>query len=266
MTLTIDPIHAFNDNYIWLIYNEQRRAFVVDPGDAAPVQKMLAKHNLNLEGILITHHHADHTGGLLTLKKATGCTVYGPDNPNIEGIDQSVSESDIVPVLDKKFSVLEIPGHTLDHIAYFHNYKDQQSTNNHLSPILFCGDTLFAGGCGRVFEGTFPMMRASLEKLRNLPTHTRVYCAHEYTLSNLKFARTVEPSNEALNTRFDACKALRATGSTTVPSTLAEELTSNPFLRWDNPELIAKLRMINRAQATSPDDIFAALRSWKDIF
>lgn len=255
MTLIIDPIPAFNDNYIWLITTEgSSDAFVVDPGDANPVLDALESRGLTLRGILITHHHPDHIGGVTTLKARTSCVVWGPDNPSISDIDHRLSDDDTVDVHGETLTVVTVPGHTLDHIAY-------------VAPgAVFCGDTLFAGGCGRVFEGTFPMMRASLERLRGLDGDTRVYCAHEYTQSNLRFAQAVEPNNQALADRVRHCSELRANDRPTVPSTLAEEWASNPFLRWDAPTLVAALSTAGKIDDDAPDTVFAALRQWKDSF
>lgn len=252
--MNIEPIPAFNDNYIWLISDEDQRAFVVDPGDAGPVATALADRGLTLSGILITHHHPDHIGGLVGLKQQTGCTVWGPDNPAIDGIDHRVSEGDRVSVLGQEFLVLEVPGHTLDHIAFWSNGS------------LFCGDTLFVGGCGRVFEGTFPMMRRSLEKLRGLPDATDIYCAHEYTLANLEFAIAAEPDNAALQKRLEYSRSLRRDGTPTVPSTIASEKATNPFLRWDADSLLASLAAQGRLDGPDPDMAFATLRQWKDTF
>ena len=252
--MIIEPIPAFNDNYIWLLRNPEGDAFVVDPGDAEPVLARLATENLRLKGILITHHHGDHTGGLARLKEQTGCAVWGPHNPAIKGIDHRVSEGDTVAALGEEFSVLEVPGHTLDHIAYVG------------SDSLFCGDTLFAGGCGRVFEGTFPMMRQSLNKLRDLPEHLNVFCAHEYTLANLAFASAADPYNSALSARVIRCQSLRDANTPTVPSSLAEEKTTNPFLRWDDPTLVMALSEQQRLPDASNDAVFTALRQWKDSF
>ena len=183
--------------------------------------------------------------------------VFGPANPAIEGIDERVVDGDTVSVLGHEFRVMGVPGHTLDHIAYFHAAE---------TPVLFCGDTLFAGGCGRVFEGTPPMMHASLRSLAALPPQTRVYCAHEYTLANLAFARAVEPDNAALSERESAAKAARKAGLPTVPSTLALELETNPFLRCEQDALQEALRRQGRLQDTAGERVFAEVRAWKDSF
>jgi len=253
LTLTVEPIQAFTDNYIWLLHDGTSAA-VVDPGDPEPVLATLAERQLELRDILVTHHHFDHTGGLEVLKEATGCCVWGPINSKITAVDRRVSEADIVTVLDTDFSILEVPGHTLDHIAYV------------AEGMAFCGDTLFAGGCGRVFEGTFPMMRRSLSKLRQLPPDTRIYCAHEYTLANLSFAIAADPDNDTLKSRVTRCEALRRKGEPTVPSLLADELATNPFLRWDAPALIRNLAGLNRLEGQGGDAVFTGLRQWKDTF
>ena len=256
--LTIAPIPAFDDNYIWLIFDQaSRQAFVVDPGDATPVLETLQKLELNLSGVLITHHHFDHVGGLAALRAKFDPLVFGPRNPAIDGISEALGAGDSIEVLGHNFEVLEVPGHTLDHIAYFHPGDE---------PLLFCGDTLFAGGCGRVFEGNPPMMLHSLQSLAALPPATRVYCAHEYTLANLAFARAVEPNNAALAHRMDAAQATRARNEPTVPSDLALELATNPFLRCDQADLQASLRSQGKSTGESTADIFTTVRGWKDNF
>ena len=256
--LTIQPIPAFNDNYIWLLYDPQsRQAFVVDPGDAAPVTETLAQLQLNLAGILITHHHFDHVGGLAALAEEFSPVVYGPHNPGIAGITQRLGAGDRIEVLGQHFEVMEVPGHTLDHIAYFHGGE---------VPLLFCGDTLFAGGCGRLFEGTPPMMLQSLQALAALPPMTRVYCAHEYTLANLAFASAVEPGNEALARRIAEAESTRARQEPTVPSDIALELATNPFLRCAEADLQAALRSQGKLQGESTEDVFTTVRGWKDNF
>ncbi|HEY5799502.1 MAG TPA: hydroxyacylglutathione hydrolase [Burkholderiaceae bacterium] len=251
-------VPAFKDNYLWLLV-QGTQAVVVDPGDAAPIQQVLQEKNLSLSAILLTHHHADHVGGVPALAKAWQAPVYGPDNPTITGITHVLREGDSVEVLGIRFAVLAVPGHTLDHIAY-HDAAGQR---------LFCGDTLFAGGCGRLFEGTPRQMAASLAKLAALPGDTAVYCAHEYTLENLRFARAAEPNNAALTARSADEQRKRDAGIPTVPSTIARELATNPFLRTGEPALAARLLADGKLEETQAVDrvaIFAALRQWKNEF
>ncbi|MDA8679527.1 hydroxyacylglutathione hydrolase [Luminiphilus sp.] len=251
--MTISPIKAFSDNYIWLIERAQQ-AFVVDPGEPEPVLASLAERGLELTGILITHHHFDHTGAVQALQEKTGCDTWGPVGSPAGEFDHALSESDRVVVLGESFEVLEVPGHTLDHIAY---HCPAQSA-------LFCGDTLFVGGCGRVFEGTTTQMRASLAKLSALPTDTRIYCAHEYTLGNLAFAQIVEPGNLELAAFVAACQDKRARDIPTVPSVLEGELSYNPFLRWSSHAIRQTLLDTGRLHDDSPDGVFSAVREWKN--
>ncbi len=256
--LSIQPISAFSDNYIWLLADtDSRRACVVDPGDATPVCDALDQLGLELEIILITHHHLDHVGGVQALRERFAPLVYGPGNPAIEGVDRRLAAGDRVEVLGTNFVVMEVPGHTLDHIAYFHPGE---------KPLLFCGDTLFAAGCGRVFEGTPAMMHASLQSLAALPPETAVYCAHEYTLANLAFARAADPDNDALAARQAEAEATRARGEPTVPSPLGLELATNPFLRCAEPGLLASLEAQGRLEGRGGAEVFAAIRGWKDHF
>ena len=254
--MNITPIPAFSDNYIWMM-TRKGRAAVVDPGDPAPVFKALDEQGLTLDTIIITHHHFDHTGGVAALKSATDCRVIGPDNPKITDINEVMSEGTQVTVLGYDFRVMEVPGHTLDHIAYY----------SAEARLLFCGDTLFAGGCGRMFEGTAPQMHSSLARLAALPGDTAVYCAHEYTLANLRFAKAVEPENAALLARIDEAEALRAAGTPTVPTSIALERATNPFLRTEAPSVRQALAAQDAAlEHAEPSACFAALRGWKDRF
>jgi len=252
---TIEPIAAFEDNYLWLLARGEQAA-IVDPGDAAPVLRRLRSRGMELVAILVTHHHGDHVGGVAALAQATGARVYGPRGEDIPARDVALDDGDRIEVLGATMHVLAVPGHTRGHIAY---YAPQLRA-------LFCGDTLFAAGCGRLFEGTPEQMTASLRRLAALPADTRVYCAHEYTAANLRFALTVEPGNAALQRRSLACAALRERGEPTVPSTICEELATNPFLRCDEPEVRRAAQA--RAGRALPDTaaVFAALREWKNAF
>jgi hydroxyacylglutathione hydrolase len=253
----IHPIPAFTDNYLWCLH-DGRRAWVVDPGDAAPVTAWLRANDLELEGILITHHHPDHIGGVAELTAEYGPTlICGPDNPRIPALTRTVGAGDAVELLGHRFEVLAVPGHTLDHIAYF--------CRGAQPPLLFCGDTLFAGGCGRLFEGTPEQMYDSLQRLAALPAETAVYCTHEYTQANLRFARAVEPENDVLARRAEAVDAARARGEVTLPSTVGQELATNPFLRSEVPAVAAAARQHEPA-ARSVVEVFAAIRRWKDVF
>lgn len=254
--IQISALPAFTDNYIWLLQDHAtQRCAVVDPGDAAPVQAWLDAHpGWVLGDILITHHHHDHVGGVETLKKATGATVYGPASENIPGRDVALKDNDTVRVLGWDFDVHAVPGHTLGHIAYYHH------------GLLFCGDTLFAAGCGRLFEGTPQQMYQSLSRLAALPEDTLVYCTHEYTLSNLKFAAAVEPDNRDIAARLEKVSQQRASGVMTLPSTLALEKLTNPFLRTGEILVTQKVDERNGPQNRAPSEVFAALRAWKDTF
>lgn len=256
--LTVTPIEAFTDNYIWCIQKDQQPGvYVVDPGDGDAVLKALSARGLELAGVLITHHHFDHVGGLDALLAHRQVQVLGPHNPAITQITQRLGAGDYAEVLGCRFQILHVPGHTLDHIAYFHDGD---------SPLLFCGDTLFAGGCGRIFEGNPAMMYASLQSLAALPAKTQVFCAHEYTLSNLDFAYAVEPDNEALKARIRLDQQARAQGIPTVPSTLDTELQTNPFLRCDSPAVCQQMQQHDQIDPSDPIAVFAAVRSWKDNF
>jgi len=251
------PIPAFADNYLWLLH-DGKRALVVDPGDAEPVLLALEQSALQLESILVTHHHADHTGGVDALRNATGATVYGPASERIPAPFKPLREGDSVHSLDLDFAVLDVPGHTAGHIAFYTPDMDGK-------PLLFCGDTLFSGGCGRLFEGTPAQMLASLDKLAALPGETRVCCTHEYTLANLRFARAVEPDNAELAAYQAHCLRLREQGLPTLPSSINQEMLINPFLRTRQASILAA---VHRFDASAHDDttVFAALRQWKNQY
>ncbi|KPG85253.1 MULTISPECIES: hydroxyacylglutathione hydrolase [Pseudomonas] len=254
--IQISALPAFTDNYIWLLQDHQtQRCAVVDPGDAAPVQAWLDAHpGWVLSDILITHHHHDHVGGVERLKAATGAKVYGPASERIPARDVALKDNDSVSVLGWDFDVYAVPGHTLGHIAYYHH------------GLLFCGDTLFAAGCGRLFEGTPEQMYHSLSRLAALPEDTLVYCTHEYTLSNLKFAAAVEPGNPHTAARLEKVIQQRQNGVMTVPSTLALEKLTNPFLRTSETLVTQKVDEREGAQNRAPSEVFAVLRAWKDTF
>ncbi|MBV8664935.1 MAG: hydroxyacylglutathione hydrolase [Burkholderiaceae bacterium] len=260
-SLSVLPVPAFRDNYLWLIHNGKQAA-AVDPGDAAPILAALQAHQLSLAAILLTHHHADHVGGVGGLleqaKTPARLPVYGPRTENISGVTHALAEGDQVRLaeLDLDLSVLDVPGHTAGHIAYF-------APRQHW---VFCGDTLFAGGCGRLFEGTPAQMVASLAKLTNLPGDTQVFCAHEYTMANLRFAQAAEPGNPALAARIAREQAKRDQGLPTVPSTIALEKATNPFLRYREPAIMEGLHASGRLQGRDPVASFAALREWKNSF
>jgi len=263
--LQVWPIPAFNDNYLWCIH-DGHSALVVDPGDAKPVLEYLEQKKLTLKGILITHHHADHTGGILQLLQTLGASipVYGPMGADIPGRTQALIEGDKVEITSPSMSleVFEVPGHTLSHIAYFANIQAKIP-----EPMLFCGDTLFASGCGRLFEGTPTQMSQSLAKFIALPKNTLVYCTHEYTLSNIRFALAVEPNNANLIAWAQTATALRDQGLPTLPSTIGQELQVNPFMRCDQQEVIdAALKISGEKVLSTPAHVLAVIRAWKDRF
>ena len=262
LSLTLTPVPAFDDNYLWLLDNG-REALVVDPGDAAPVLAALDARGLTLAGILLTHHHGDHVGGVDALRARLQGPVYGPAQEKLPEPVQRLRGGDTVDLLGLRFSVLDVPGHTAGHIAYFAAEVPGSA------PRLFCGDTLFSAGCGRLFEGTPAQMHASLQSLAALPGSTRVCCAHEYTLSNLRFAREVDPGNAALADYTAWCEAERAAGRPTLPALLGTERRINPFLRCTEPALHDAARRhapLKLPAAPSPVDVFATLRDWKNGF
>jgi hydroxyacylglutathione hydrolase len=257
--LEIVPIPAFADNYIWALLRDDH-CVVVDPGDAAPVIAFLAARNVTLDAILITHHHADHVGGVAALTARWPVPVYGPAAENIKGVTHALRENDQVALpelIDEPFRVMEVPGHTSGHIAYVSG------------DILFCGDTLFAAGCGRMFEGTAHQLHTSLMRLAALPDKTRVFCTHEYTLSNLRFALAVDSDNSALIERSYIEQERRSLGVPTLPSNIALERATNPFLRCAEPALIqTACRQANTqpADLSTATDVFSVLRQWKNDF
>jgi hydroxyacylglutathione hydrolase len=253
VNIEVAPVRAFKDNYIWTL-RDARTAAVVDPGDAAPVIEYLEREGLDLAAILLTHHHADHVGGVPDLLARYRVPVYGPAREPIATLTQGVAGGDRVAIdaLGLTFEVLDIPGHTRAHVAYYG------------ANMVFCGDTLFACGCGRVFEGTPEQMYASLARLAALPDDTLVYCGHEYTLANIGFAKSVEPANAALAAREADDRRLRDAGRPTLPTTIGREKQTNPFLRCVEPAVIASADTYLGGRASSPTQVFAALREWKN--
>lgn len=278
------PIPAFEDNYLWLLH-DGRRAVVVDPGDAQPVLRMLQDRQLQLESILVTHHHPDHIGGVDALREATGAKVFGPAREHIPPPFTPLQDGDTVRALDLDFQVIDVPGHTAGHIAFYLAPTLSASRDalplkgTHPAwggpapdgivldgrPLLFCGDTLFSGGCGRLFEGTPAQMLASLDRLAALPGATRVCCTHEYTMGNLRFALAVEPDNRELIGYHARCAALRDDGEPTLPTSIAQELLINPFLRTRQATVMAAARRFDPA-AHDDNTVFAAIRQWKNQF
>lgn len=256
--LKITPLHAFDDNYIWCIETQESDHFVVvDPGDASVVTSYALKIQKKLSAILVTHHHGDHTGGVAELTAHySDIPVYGPENSPYQGITHTLKEDSNVNILGVNFNVMEIPGHTLDHIAYFNRQQE----------ILFCGDTLFLAGCGRVFEGTPKQMHHSLSKIMELPPTTRAYPTHEYSLANLEFAMAVDENNAALKLVQKKCKDKRSASQVTLPTTLAQEAAINPFLRVDDKAVIASANKYKANELHHPSEVFAALRQWKNDF
>lgn len=261
--LSLIPVPAFADNYIWLLHDGQA-ALAVDPGDAAPLERLLDEQRLALQSILVTHHHGDHVGGLARLRERwPQCEVFGPAQERINGIDRPLRDGERFEALGQQVRVIDVPGHTAGHVAFLIEAPSDGS-----APLLFCGDTLFAAGCGRLFEGSPAQLLDSLQRLAALPPATRVCCAHEYTLGNLRFARALEPDNPVLAAREALEQAKRAAGQPTLPSSIALERATNPFLRCAEPPLQAA----GLAQAPQPAAdgselaVFTALREWKNQF
>ncbi|WP_293646244.1 hydroxyacylglutathione hydrolase [Thiolapillus sp.] len=254
--IDVIPLPAFDDNYIWLLRTEGTPdCVVVDPGDEDPVLAYLEAQDLQLTAMLITHKHGDHTGGVKALKQHwPRAVVYGPAHEPVSSLDRRLEDGAEISLLQGKMNlrVLDVPGHTEGHIAY------------HGDGLLFCGDTLFAGGCGRVFSGTFEQLSDSLRRIAELPADALIYCAHEYTLANLGFARWVEPENAALLQRIREDREKRARGLPTVPSTLALELATNPFLRTDVPDVVRAAEKWAGRSLSGHREVFKALRQWKD--
>lgn len=258
--LSVLPVPAFKDNYLWLVHDGVNAA-AVDPGAAEPILAALATHHLTLTAILLTHHHADHIGGVPELLRHAPVPVFGPRSDGIDAVSVPLAEGDrvSVPGLALTLRVLDVPGHTLGHIAYV-----RETPGAHW---LFCGDTLFGAGCGRLFEGTPAQMRASLDKLAALPDDTSVFCAHEYTLANLRFAHAAEPGNGRIEERMAADAERRANGIPTIPTTIGMEKATNPFLRYREPAIAQRLVDMGKMQADgSALDTFTALREWKNTF
>lgn len=262
--IQIQALPAFNDNYLWLLQDTaSKRCAVVDPGDAAPVLAWLKAHpGWQLSDILVTHHHFDHVGGVEQLKTATGAKVYGPANEQIPARDIALDEGDQIEVLGLNLRIFAVPGHTLGHIAYY--IADAETEAG--VPLLFCGDTLFAAGCGRLFEGTPEQMFHSLSRLAALPDNTAIYCTHEYTLSNLRFAVAVEPDSAPIRDRLAQVTAWRESGQISLPSNLALERLTNPFLRAEVANVVAKIDERDGSAQRQPSEVFARLRAWKDQF
>lgn len=256
--LNIHPAHAFKDNYIWVVHN-QNYAVVIDPGITTPVIEYLQLNKLQLCAILITHHHNDHTGGIAGLIQRFDIPVYGPSNELITAITNPVQQNDIVnlPDISLNLTVLDTPGHTRGHIAYY---------GSDPWDMIFCGDTLFSCGCGRIFEGSAAQLYQTLQKISQLPDATLIYCAHEYTLGNIEFAKAVDPKNKKLYKFAITAEALRHKNMPTIPTTLALEKTINPFLRCEHQPIINSVQNYSQQLLQNSVDIFAVLREWKNKF
>ena len=253
----IFPIRAFSDNYIWTLIKDEE-VTVVDPGDSEPVITLLQEKNLTLSNVIITHHHFDHTGGIKKLSEIYDCDIYGPSEGHIQGINKPIKDNQEFVISNTVFKAFATPGHTLDHLSYF---VDQEN-----EPFLLSGDTLFSGGCGRLFEGTPLQMYESLSKFTSLPINTKVYCTHEYTESNLKFALAVEPNNTDIKEKFSEVVKLRSQDKETVPSTIGEELKVNPFMRCNESVVKKAAENFSNMKLSEPHEILGSIRNWKDNF
>jgi len=255
--IEIIPLPALKDNYIWLLKNKiSRHVVIIDPSEAEPVLDLVKSDNLIPIAIMITHHHWDHVGGIPGITEQFNIPVYTPKTETVAGSTHPVGEGDVIalPELELSFKILDVPGHTSGAVAY---YTEER---------VFSGDTLFTAGCGRMFEGTPPQMHASLSKFKTLPDKTLLYCGHEYTVANLKFAASVEPDNKAIQERLQLAEEARSLNQPTVPATLAEEKITNPFLRCDKPAVISAASNFSGKSLQEPAEVFAAVRQWKDNF
>jgi len=261
LTINIIQVPAFDDNYLWLLHRQNsQRAYAVDPGDAQAINQALTQHRLELAGILLTHHHWDHTNGVAELRAQHKVPVYGPKSEKIQGVSHALEDQQTLNLEDGiAASILAVPGHTLDHIAYLIDDPQQ-------APVLFCGDTLFSAGCGRMFEGTPEQMHRSLSTLGSLSKDTQVFCAHEYTLANLAFAAAVEPSNTDIIARTQEVQSLRQQGLSSIPTNIAIERLTNPFLRCKHADVISAATKHGSLKHPNTTKIFAELRLWKDNF
>jgi hydroxyacylglutathione hydrolase len=253
--LTLVPLPAFDDNYLWVLHDD-RHALAIDPGDPVPLIEFLDAQHLALTAVLITHHHRDHTGGNTALRQRYDCAIYAPENPRIPGTTHILRDGDVLALAEPRarFDIVATPGHTLDHISYVGE------------GVLFCGDTVFGCGCGKLFEGTPGIMAASLDRILALPDATRVCCAHEYTLSNIDFAKTIDGDNPALLERERADRDSRARGRPTLPSTLALEKATNPFLRFHDRDMVDFARHALNRPDPNAAEVFGAIRAAKDAW
>ncbi len=255
--MKVTAIRILKDNYVWALIDEEKKtALIIDPGEAQPVIDFLQQHHLHLLAILVTHHHWDHTNGIEAIKRQFPVPVYGPANENITGLTHPLSETESITIegFPASIAILDIPGHTSGHIAYY------------LQGKLFCGDTLFAAGCGRLFEGTATEMKDSLQKIMSLPDETEIYCAHEYTVNNLRFAQLVEKDNAAITERIKQVNELRHQNKPSLPSTLKEEKETNPFLRCELATVKSSVEKHAGEKFDNSVEVFKALRKWKDSF